>query len=129
MPDRTDFVGGAAVVEAGLIHDERGSRLVDLSVRAVEPLDFWGWVAVRLTDKLFGITPEHRDCAWKFCGINDGLCCGEKMEWRSKRLTYVLHSNIQRLSSFKENKQALCHKVSIIFYLSSKIKMRSHSRR
>lgn len=75
MGDGIDFVGGAAVVEACLRHRERGSRHVGHFVGAVEPLDLWWWVTVGFTDELFGITSEHWDFLWKFCGINDGFIC------------------------------------------------------
>lgn len=75
MGDRSDNVGGIAVVEARLVHHERGSINTGLVIGALEPQDTWRWVPISFTDELFGVTTEHRDRLWKFCGINGGLIC------------------------------------------------------
>lgn len=84
MEDGIDFIGGAAVVVAGFSHPELFSKHVGNFVCAVEPLDLWRRLTLRLADKLFGITLEHRDYVWKLRGIDGGLICGETITERIK---------------------------------------------
>lgn len=79
MEGGIDVIGGAAVVETCLKHDEPVSRHMRHFVWAVEPLDLWRWVTVGCTNELLRITSEHWDCLGEPCGINDGLICWDKV--------------------------------------------------
>lgn len=95
MEDWIHLISSAAVVVPCFSHQELISRHTGNFVCAVEPLDLWQRLTLRLADELFRITLEHWDYFWKLCGIDRGLICWEIITERVKN-TNMQRENTQR---------------------------------